>query len=739
MSLDGRTTRATVASRPGFDLARWVAAPRHRDTPGVYGLGPVPRPVEEGEAEAGVVAWKVILRALLNLLVAWELFKLVYEPLILPLFAGRITSVLRAVVPWLVSGVGKGDRAAGFVADLCYDAPGLLVLGWVFGRMGRWPTVWRRYVWAPGKAAWAQVRESGAGVPGEAGEEPRAGVDVWAEFREVTPPEALALLDAETADRVVGDVDRQRLLAALERVRDDRERLSALLTAVRDHGAAACAHPSGARGLVGRGDRHDLLLRQVRLGRAESVPKNPAGYRGVDVALDPALLGTSLLAVGPAGTGKTARLTRPVAEALCLQALTGTAMAVVVGAAHADLGPTAWYDVVVAPADPASGYGLDLFGGSRSPDEAAARLADALLPDELSARAESARLALQQVVLPFQEAFGRPPGVRELVLLLRGDETEWAGLTDGVERAGLYPRYRHQLAQRERQHRLPDDPGSLLADRLALLDRPAFAGCFNASADDPEPLPLFALHAMEYPLRVRVSLPEHSHPEASRILARLVVGQFLHAAAARQDRSLFAGLVVDDASASVDLQGVRALQGLRGANAGAVLALRTLMDLPEQLRTPLFGAVGGRMAFPGLAPWDGALFAEAWGTVWIDEQDVTRTPDTSGGLMRRAFRGTRSLLEGERVQTQSVTTRRVERRRWSPSDLANALPSGHAVVSLTAVDGTAVPPLLVDLREQGPGGPLSGPRQAVRPQPGRGPSGGAGPDRAQSIRPQRAG
>ena len=46
-----------------------------------------------------------------------------------------------------------------------------------------------------------------------------------------------------------------------------------------DHGAAACAHPSGARDLPGRGRRHDLLLRQVRLGAAQDVPKNPAEYR----------------------------------------------------------------------------------------------------------------------------------------------------------------------------------------------------------------------------------------------------------------------------------------------------------------------------------------------------------------------------------------------------------------------------------------------------------------------------
>jgi hypothetical protein len=84
--------------------------------------------------------------------------------------------------------------------------------------------------------------------------------------------------------------------------------------------------------------------------------------------------------------------------------------------------------------------------------------------------------------------------------------------------------------------------------------------------------------------------------------------------------------------------------------------------------------------------------------VWVDERDITRAPDTSGGFLKRSWRAARTILAGERAQTESVTTRRVERRRWSASDLAQVLPGGHAVLSLTAVDGTPVPPLLLDLR-----------------------------------------
>ncbi|QMU72299.1 ATP-binding protein [Streptacidiphilus sp. P02-A3a] len=690
-AVPGARPRAVGAGGPGFDLAGWLAAPRHVGTPGVYGLGPAPRVKHEQEDAATTTpAWKLLLRALLNLVVAWEVFYYLI---------GFVLSFVSTIIP-----TSWRNGLTGIVIQLATQAVVIALLVRVFGGMGRWPLVWRRYGLPVARAAVRRLSGAGEGrvsIPVQGGVQPQP-VDPWREFRPLVHPEDLALVEQETAQGRVADIDHQRLSRALECVRDHPDRLTALLDAVRDHGAAACAHPSGVRDLAGRGAQHDLLLGQVRLGRAEDVPKNPAEYRGTEVALDPVLLGTSLLAVGPAGTGKTARLARPVAEALCLQALSGTAVVVVVGGDGADLGPDSWYDVVIAPGAARSWYGLDLFGGARSADAAAAQLADALLPDELAARTDSARQAMQQVVGPFRAAHGRPPGVRELSLLLRGEPEAWDGLRQALHAAGLLEEYRHELAQRERTRGQGDDPGVLLADRLALLDRPVFAGCFNPSASPagvvPDSMPLFAMHALDHPLRVRLRLPEHSHPEAARIMARLAVAQFLHAAGTRQDRSLFAGLVVDDASGVIDTHTVRGLQRLRGARAGAVLLLRTLADLPEALREPLFGAVGGRMAFPGIAPWDGTLFAETWGTVWVDEKDVTRAPDTSGGFLKRTWRSARAVLEGEKAQTESVTTRRVERRRWSPSDLAQLLPGGHAVLSLTAVDGTPVPPLLVDLR-----------------------------------------
>ncbi|WP_344445000.1 ATP-binding protein [Kitasatospora nipponensis] len=578
----------------------------------------------------------------------------------------------------------------------------------LFGRMGRWTEVYRRYLSPRGFSR--NVRPVLAKIvtndgPPEAGRpdggeratpESPASADPWGVLRGAGLGEALAGVDADTRAGRVSDVDYVRIHRVWQEVVAEPGLVGAFGEQVAARGAAACAHPSEARDLSVRVAEHDLLVGQVRLGTAQDVPKNPAAHRGAGFALDQELLATSLLAVGPAGTGKTVRLARPVAEALCLQALARTACVVVMGAAEAELGPDGSYDVVIAPGDASSPYGLDLYGAAQDPDGAAARLADALLPDELASRAESARIALQQVVGPFEAAFGRYPGLRELRALLGGEAASWEALVEALRERKVLALHEPDVQQRRGRHGQADDPGVLLADRLALLDRPAFAGCFSPVGEGDRPA--FAMRALEHPLRVRVKLPERSHPEAARILSRLVVGQFLQAAVARRDRSLFAGLVVDDASAALDTAAVQGLRRLRGANAGAVLLLRSLVDLPEALRAPLFGAVGCRMAFPGIAPWDGRLFSEAWGTVLVRERAVTLAPDTSGGLLRKAGRLGRKALSGTTAQTESVTTREVERERWSPSDLAHALPGGHTVVSLTTVTGEQVPPLLVDLR-----------------------------------------
>ncbi|MFJ6421059.1 ATP/GTP-binding protein [Streptomyces hydrogenans] len=551
---------------------------------------------------------------------------------------------------------------------------------WPFARVGDWRGVLR---------ARRDARRPAAEVPGAPA--PRS---TWPGPREAGQWQAADLLAAEVLAGRMNEVDAARIGHRWERSRDDARGLADFVDTVMRQGAAAWAHPSGDRDLPRRTAAHDLLLGQVRIGRAVAAERNPAAYRGAGVALDPAALGTSMLVVGPPGGGPAGGLTAAAAEALTLQALTGTCAVVAVGGPAAPYGPDAAYDVVVRLGDPGSPYDLDLYGGLTEPDEAAALLAEGLAGDVESLDPRRAVTVLAQLLGPYRTVHGTFPPVPVLRELLEAGPETLGDLRDRLpaEAAAM----RRELDGRIRQAGGPADPGPLLADRLALLDRPAFAAFFGAGTGAARP---FSLNTVaHHPLRVRVELPEHGHEEASRLLARLVLAQFLTAARSGDRRTHFAGLVLDDATGALTAGTVRALQRLRTRRAGVVLGLRTLGDVPETLHGPLLAAVGCRAALSGVTTWDGRGFAEAWGTEWVETEEVAHHTVFANQPMTRALHALRKRVTGKAVTTDAVTLKRVERERWSASELAHSVPPGHAVVSLATVDGANMPPVLVDLR-----------------------------------------
>ncbi|WP_075017054.1 type IV secretory system conjugative DNA transfer family protein [Actinacidiphila rubida] len=668
-----------VKAPPASELEVWLRTPREVDAPGVYGFGHVPRAAPDPDRATPRRLLGGAVLALLVGLFVWSLFRNYFHFWIWP-------------VIWFTPAhwrSGAGDDTNAFnLASRLWAAACTLVLLWVTARFGNWAEVWRRFAAPSLRRLWDDPE------PGTAPED-RPDPVQWPELREARQFALADRLAAEVRTGRMNDVDYARIRRAWDGVRQDPSLLDGFSDAVLRQGAEAFLHPSGKRELPYRGFPHDLMNGQVRVGLGVDTDRNPYQHRGSGIALDPTLLGTGLLAVGPPGSGKTRQIARPVVETLCLQALAGQAAVVAVGHAGADLGAASGFDVVISLGDPSSRYDLDLYGGSTDPDTAAGALAEALLDVHSADEGDQRRAAtvLGQLIGPFHTARGRFPSVGELRELLDGTPHAYAALRDALDAVGA-PAMTRELDARQRQAAQPGDLGPRLADRVALLDRPAFAGFFDVTGRSRP----FSMYALEHPLRVRIDLPEHGHTEASRILARLVLAQFTAAVTARRDRSLFACLVLDDAAHSITADAIRGMARLRSANAGVVLTLRTLDDVPEALRSPLLGAVGCRMALSGVTTWDGRRFAEAWGTTWVQTRDVTRTPDQSGGLPRRVGRGVRRLFTGEVVTTESVTVREVERERWSASDLAHGVPAGHAVVSMTTTGGEHAPPVLVDLR-----------------------------------------
>ncbi|GCD96401.1 hypothetical protein EHYA_04086 [Embleya hyalina] len=734
----------------GFDLRGWLRGPRHREAPGVYGFGRDEREIRLRAAERDArtrpeaalvrraVLWLVIAIVSLNWVIlayVWLVRKILPEFLWPLLFNNLLYVLLFALFcylgrwyeiawPFLRPWWQRLDRRAesngrprpeqwrraalflvlGFVAWIVLMRPFVALLLLIIPRGALHDAQWLvRLVYNGGfvyaaavLGRWRVVVEPYTRTPREHAapedEETPVDADLWPELREAGQHEAADVLDDEVAAGRLRDVDYLRLRRVIEAGDQDPEYLADVAEEIVDHGAAACRHGSGQRDVRPRRAEHDLLTGQVRIGAGTDHARNPALYRATDFALDPDVLGASMLVVGAARAGEPGRLLEPVVEAMSLRALTGTASLLVIDAKGDEFERPGGYDREVIVGDRDSPWGLDLYGGAGTPEDAADRLAAAALPPSALGLGEGASNALRQVLGAYVAGHERYPDVGTLLDLLDGTEAALVALEEALRAAGRYPEHERALRAMARG----DDDARMLVQRLAVLERPGVAELFHADRER------FGAGEIDRPLRVRIALNEAAHPEAARLIGRLVLAQFVQAMATprreRGPRRVFACLVADDAGRLIDEYAAKGLQWARNRRAGLVLSVRSLDDLAPALRHGVFTAAGCKAIVPGASRADAELFAEHWGMTKEQERSITMgSPE--GGLVKRLRYSVLGALFGEKASGRSerVTTRTVERYRWSPAELTSDLPAEHAVLSLTTRKGERTPPVLIDL------------------------------------------
>lgn len=192
--------RAT-GTDPGFALADWVARSRPAAEVGIYRLGY--RPVDGATTEdATVPAWPLLVRALLNLFAAGLTYKygtlLVLYAVKLTIWPPNPTDAQIVFAEYLTRGVVVAFSIA------------------LFGRMGRWKEVYRRYLTPAAVKDHISLLRARAittedGAPVAPATEGTTALDPWAELRQAGLGQALAVVEGDTRAGRVGDVDYVRI------------------------------------------------------------------------------------------------------------------------------------------------------------------------------------------------------------------------------------------------------------------------------------------------------------------------------------------------------------------------------------------------------------------------------------------------------------------------------------------------------------------------------------------------
>jgi hypothetical protein len=118
-----------------------------------------------------------------------------------------------------------------------------------------------------------------------------------------------------------------------------------------------------------------------------------------------------------------------------------------------------------------------------------------------------------------------------------------------------------------------------------------------------------------------------------------------------------------------------------------------MADFPPDVRATVFGSTGCKAVFGGIDPADADIFSRWFGDQYVTETTINRSATSGVRYDQYGSVGGRS-----ESHTSGYSARRIERARWTVSDIITGVPSGHALVSLARSNGARVGPVLVNLR-----------------------------------------
>jgi uncharacterized membrane protein YgcG len=434
------------------------------------------------------------------------------------------------------------------------------------------------------------------------------------------------------------------------------------------------------------------------------------------------MLRTNLLIVAPPGSGKTSSIFRPLIEYLRRIG----ASAIFFDSKGQDF-PAELFDLNFELSDPSRSIKINLFSGD-SPSQAGERLGEALIPnlsDDKQYYVDVAKDTCAALVSSHHACFGSYPDLTQLLLYLSEpakivELSEWVRQLEGpsqleLERlaAGLN-RINSLLTNTKK-----DTLGSLNTALTPLTT--SAAGALLVANPEPGGKVYTIEELLKEPRLVRLSLPVAENPRIAPIIGRIILTQFNFVVLSPNcNRNILKIAAVDEAHNFITASIAKGMAQARSNNAGFMLALQTLSQIPdESVLDTIFASAGNKLVMAGVGDQDAERFSKTYGELEMpyithsksrgqssstnsssgNTTSYSAGRSTTGGSSNSGGGSTSSISRttSSTNNTSSSTQLRL-RRLFFPAEV-RALPQYHAIIESSDAYGRRWSATMIDMSQ----------------------------------------
>jgi TraM recognition site of TraD and TraG len=366
-------------------------------------------------------------------------------------------------------------------------------------------------------------------------------------------------------------------------------------------------------------------------------------------------------------------------------------------------------------------YLINLFSGD-TPAQAGERLGEALivnLSDDKSYYVDVAKDSVSALVSAHHALFGLYPDLTDLLLYLSETDriNELADKVIALSQIDYKEKQKLEAGLKRITQLLTNTKKDTLGSvNTALTPLTTSTAGELLVANPLENAKVWTVEEMlAEPLLIRLALPVAENPRIAPIIGRIILTQFNFAVLSPNcNREILKIAAVDEAHNFITASIAKGMAQARSNNAGFMLALQTLSQIPDDsVLDTIFAASGNKLVMAGVGDKDALRFSKTYGEIELPYITHSRSQGTSSSTTSgtssgssRQFGGESNLTGGNTNSNTSTTTNNTKnkstntqlkfRALFSPAEI-RGLPQYHAIIESSDAFGQRWSPMLLDM------------------------------------------